>query len=183
MLDKKVSTIQIDATNCYQVVLKTMTSQQKEIILEGRMDGEYSPDLQMNTVTNGNTMFVNAGFRPTFKLPNDKLGAHKVVSISLIVVVPEGKDVVVYGTSASVSAYGTYGKLNIILSDGNCSLKNRAHETVVRTQNGPITLFAASGMVQADSKYGKVDNNPIPVGPDHFTLNSITGDIHLYKTE
>jgi len=183
VLDPRVSTLQIDGTHCFEVLLDTSNSLGNTIVLEGKMDGEYSPDLQMNTSTQGSTMFINAGFRPVFELPNDKLGAHKVVSISLKVLVPSGKNVNVMGTSTMVSAHGQYGKLNITLSDGNCFLDHVAQETKVHTQSGSIGLVASAGHIEAHSKYGQVDKNPIPPGEDRFYLNSVTGDIHLNKTE
>jgi hypothetical protein len=183
VLDDHVTILQIDASQCYEVVLQTAEYQKDAIVLEGKMDGEYSQDLQMNTSIQGNTMFINTGFRPVFELPNDKLGAHKVVSISLKVMLPEGKKVQVSGTSARVIAHGNFLKLTVALSDGSCVLHHTAPETEVRTQSGSIALFASSGEIEASSKYGQVDQNPIAKGVDRYELKSVTGDIHFHKTE
>ena len=181
VLDSDISNIRIDANSCFQVVLSTVTSQ--EIRVEAQMDGEYSPDLELTLVEQGNTLVVNAGFHPEFKKPNDKLSAHKVVSISLDIAIPEYKNVTLYGTNTRVVADGNYKKLGITLSDGSCKLKNITEVVEVKTHSGDIIIYENAAVVTAESKYGKVSDNPIPSGHHQYELNTVTGNIKLHKTE
>ncbi|MFS4454585.1 hypothetical protein [Maribacter sp. 2304DJ31-5] len=181
-MDKNITSIKIDANNCFEVFLDTR-SKTDEISIEGKIDGEYKKDLKLNIVKDGNSVWVNAGFRPNFKNPNDKLSAHKVISIALRITVPEWKWVSLYGTRSRVLAQGKYKKLNIALSEGSCELKEVAQQVNVRTQSGDILVNAIAAQINARTKYGTQDKNTIPKGHNRYTLNTVTGNIILNKTE
>ncbi len=181
ILDPTISHIQIAANACFKVSLSTVASE--KISVEAQMDGEYSKDLELTLVEKGNTLTVNAGFPSGFKNPNDKLSAHKVVSISLNISIPEFKNVRLFGTHARVIADGNYKELVITLSDGSCELSNIGEHTKVKTQSGNIVIHERAARIKAESKYGKVSDNPIPFGPHQYELNTVTGNIKLHKTE
>lgn len=176
-----VSFIQIDSENCFKVELTTAAD--KRIIVESDMDGEYMQNLLLNVLKEGNTVWIGAGFQPNFKDPNDKLSAHKVVSISLKISIPQYLDVSVSGTNSNVSVTGDYDNLKIALTDGTCSLERVGENITVSSQSGNIALLTSGAEIQAASKYGKVDREFIPYGDNQFTLNTITGNIRIRKTE
>jgi len=181
MLDASITAIQIDANSCFQVLLRTVGSD--EISIEAQMDGEYSNDLDLTLAEQGNTLLISAGFRPEFKNHNDKLSAHKVVSIALNISIPEWKNVTLFGTNTRVIVDGNYTKLHISLADGSCELNNIAKITTVKTQSGNIIVHEKAAQIRAESKYGSVSNNPIPKGLNEYQLNTVTGNIRLNKTE
>ena len=181
VLDNKISHVQIDADNCYLVSLTTHAN--NDIIVEAQIDGEYSKDLELMVSENGSTVMVAAGFQANFKHPNDKLSAHKVVSISLNITIPKLKDVLLYGTNTRVVAEGDFKNLDIILADGDCNLTNVSEDVTVKTQSGDIFVSSKKATVIAKSKYGKVSGNPIPKGAARYILNTVTGNIVLHKTE
>lgn len=181
MLGESVKLIQVNAENCYEVILET--GDNEEIEVDAQMDGEYSEDLQMNFSETGNTLVLGAGFQPSFINPNDKLSAHKVVSIALKIRVPSYKNVQVYGNSARIIAFGDYSNLDITLSDGNCELHNISEEVNVRTQSGNIVVYANRATISAETKYGQYLMDTIPNGFNRYKLNSGTGNIILNKTE
>lgn len=180
-MGESVNLIQVNAENCYEVILETVEG--KAVEVDAQMDGEYSEDLHMNVSEEGNTLVLGAGFQPSFINPNDKLSAHKVVSIALKIKVPSYKDVEVYGNSARVIAFGDYSNLDITLSDGTCELHQVSQEVNVRTQSGNILVYADSANILAETKYGSYSKNSIPNGDDQYRLNSVTGNIVLNKTE
>ncbi|MFT4831875.1 MAG: hypothetical protein ACI815_001526 [Psychroserpens sp.] len=181
IIDPKTSFIQIDAENCFEVILDTSNS--TDLIVDAAMDGEYNPNLLVNVKQDGTTIFVSAGFQPNFIVPNDKLSAHKVVSISLKINLPNYINAKVYGTSCNVTASGRYQSLDVILSDGRCTLNNVGENSAVRTQSGDIFLFSSKATITAISTYGEVIEELIPTGNDNFRLQTITGNIHLKKTK
>ncbi|PIB38377.1 hypothetical protein [Maribacter sp. 4G9] len=181
LLGESVKLIQVNAENCYEVILET--GDNEEIEVDAQMDGEYSEDLQMNFSETGNTLVLGAGFQPSFVNPNDKLSAHKVVSIALKIRVPSYKNVQVYGNSARIIAFGNYSNLDITLSDGNCELHNISEEVNVRTQSGNIVVYANRATISAETKYGQYQKDTIPNGFNRYKLNSVTGNIILNKTE
>ena len=173
--------IQIDTKNCYQVNLKTSSS--RELLVKASIEGEYLKDLVVKIEEKGKNVMVSTGFLPNFISPNDKLSAHKVISISLDIEIPEYSNVQSFGTNSSITAEGKYKSLQVTLSDGNCILKNVIEKAEVRTQKGNITIFAKKGNIDAKSIYGKVDKHDIPRGHPSYLLNSVEGDIQISKTE
>lgn len=180
-VDPRTETIQIDAQYCYRIDLKTGFS--NEIEVSASMEGEYAKDLLISIEQSGTTAMISADFQPLFINPNDKLSAHKVVSIALEISVPEYKNVDVFGTNTNLYAKGKYEDLNITLSDGRCNLENVSESVEVTTQKGDILLAAPSGNITAESVYGKVKRETIPFGYNQFVLKTIEGDIFLTKTK
>ncbi len=181
LVNAETEYIQIDSRFCYQVNL--YTSKTEEVIVEASIEGEYAKDLIIAIEEQGINLEISAKFQPNFTNPNDKLSAHKVISIALDVSLPEYKNVFVFGTNSNVSATGTYKKLKVKLSDGRCSLDNVNETVEVTTQKGDILLTIPSGNINAKSIYGKIFSEDIPDGDNQFTLNTIEGEIHLKKTK
>lgn len=181
LLNPEITAITLDATNSFE--LSVNTARGNEMLLEASFDGEYSNDLLINVRESGKTLMVSTGFQPNFKNPNDKLSAHKVISIALKVVLPERKRVTIYGTGCKVTAKGKYDTLKITLSDGLTFLKNVQGIVEVASQSGTISVAAASGSINASTKYGRVGPNEIPFGDVIYNLSSVTGDILLDKIE
>nr|WP_297782689.1 hypothetical protein [uncultured Allomuricauda sp.] len=177
----RTETIQIDAQYCYRIDLKTTLSDEVEV--SASMEGEYAKDLLISIKQSGTTAMISADFQPLFINPNDKLSAHKVVSIALEISLPEYKYVDVFGTNTNIYATGKYEDLNVTLSDGLCTLENVSESVEVTTQKGDILLTIPSGNITAESVYGKVEREAIPFGYNQFVLKTIEGDIFLTKTK
>lgn len=173
--------IQIDTKNCFQVLLET--SKEKELKVEAAMEGEYQKDLAVKIEEDGLNVLVSADFLPSFKAPNDKLSAHKVISIALKIVVPENCSVNVFGTNSKVLAFGKYRKLKISLATGDCTLNSVTENVEVKTQKGAINVITNRGKIDAKSIYGKVNLGKIPDGNSSYNLTSVEGDIYVIKTE
>ncbi|WP_339625629.1 DUF4097 family beta strand repeat-containing protein [uncultured Maribacter sp.] len=176
-----ISLVQVNAANCFKVEFHTGDG--NEINIEAEIEGEYSQDLDLKVNTNGTTVLIEAGFAPSFENPNDKLSAHKVVSILLKITIPYFKKLEVYGTNSRVILEGKYKELDVSLSDGECELHNIVGNANVKTQSGSIRVFARSAQINANSKYGIVSFNPIPEGLFIYKLQTVTGNIELSKTE
>ncbi|MBU2900841.1 hypothetical protein [Maribacter dokdonensis] len=181
VLDDHIELIQVDATNCF--IVEVETSNDNQITVQTEIEGEYSQYLEIEVFTNGNTLLIDTGFTPNFKNPNDKLSAHKVISIAIKIIMPIQKKLEVFGTNARVVVEGTYKEVNISLSDGACFLNNVLGSTKVKTQSGNISVVAKAADITTVSKYGDVSRNPIPFGTSSFLLETITGNILLSKTE
>lgn len=181
IINPKIEGITLDVTNSFE--LSVDTGPGNEILVEAAIDGEYSNDILVNVKESGHTLLINTEFQPNFKKPNDKLGAHKVISIALKVSVPERKGVTIFGTGCNVTAKGSYAKLKITLSDGRCYLESISGTVVVATQSGTISILAGNAEIKAKSKYGKVRRNQIPSGDTFYDVSSVTGDILLDKIE
>lgn len=141
------------------------------------MEGEYAKDLVIKLEEDGENIGISADFLPSFKNPNDKLSAHKVISIVLKVTLPEFMTTSVNGTHTNVTAEGKYKDLSITLSDGNCTLHDISEKASVKTQSGEISVIRARGDVTTQSTYGKVKKGIIPPGDEIYLLQSVEGTI------
>lgn len=173
--------IQLDTKNCYLVDLST--SKGKELSVEASIEGEYSKDLAVRIEEDGANVLVSAGFLPNFIAPNDKLSAHKVISIALKVTMPEYCNVNVFGTNSKVVTTGKYKQLKISLANGDCTLNNVIENVDVKTQKGTIKVITREGKIDAKSTYGKVKTAKIPEGNSSYKLFSVEGNIYVNKTE
>ncbi|PCJ95379.1 MAG: hypothetical protein COA50_09240 [Flavobacteriaceae bacterium] len=181
ILNPDTSFIQIDANESYQ--LDMVTTNTDELIVEAIIDGEYKNDLLLNTIQDGQTVLISTSFRPGFVSPNDKLSAHKVISIALKVKIPKNKNIKVYGLSCNVSVMGTYKNLNITLEDGQCILNEVEGAVEVNTYSGAIKVYNAKAHINATSKYGVVYKETVLQDKNYYKLSSVTGNIYLRKTE
>jgi len=181
IVDSTISSIQIDTANCFEVEVNTGSSD--EIIVEAAIDGEYRRDLVLNVREEGTSVFVDAGFRQDFENPNDKLSAHKVVSIALAIKLPEHKIVRIFGTNTNVTNAGVYEDLKITLNDGTTYLNQVAGIVEVTSQSGNIFVESKSAEIYTKSKYGVINGDLIPKGNNKYVLNTVTGNIHLKRIE
>ena len=181
ILNPLTESILIDSKNCYFVELQTENT--KEVLVEAEFEGEYQSDLAVTIQESGSNIVIAADFSPNFLHPNDKLSAHKVISISMKIVIPEDMVVRLYGTSSNVKALGKFQNLEITLADGDCVLDAISEHVTIKTQTGTITVNAGSGEINAESTYGEMRLQDIPVGDTIYELKSVQGDIHVNQTE
>ena len=179
LLNSQITSISIDADLVYRIVLETVNS--NEVTVEASMEGEYQKDLVVPLRKQGNTLFIEPEFSPQFQLPNDKLGAHKVVSVSMRIQVPRYQNVQLTGLSCEVSATGEYRDLRIVFNDGSCHLSHLAENTTVQTGSALIQVSLITGVVEAISKYGEVQMDPVPRGDHNLRLFSNRGDISVRR--
>ncbi|PIF00670.1 MAG: hypothetical protein CR994_04745 [Maribacter sp.] len=181
IFDTDFTYLEINAETCFKVELTT--SESKEIVVEACIDGEYRNDLLVKLEHNGPVIELSTGFYPGFVKPNDKLSAHKVISISLEVRIPNNMKVSLLGTSTHVFAKGSYDYLKIVLDDGICNLDSFSGMAEVITRGGDINVSAKSAMFETRTDFGKIESDSIPEGDDFYDLTTTTGDIHLMKME
>jgi len=181
IVDSTISSFQIDVSNCFEVQLSTADTD--EVVVEATIDGEYRKDLVLNVKEEGKTVLIDAGFQPNFENPNDKLSAHKVISIALSIKLPSFKNVFVFGTSCNALVTGAYERLRITLNDGTGYLNKVDGIAEVTTQSGDIHVTGEAALILSNSKYGKVLGEQIPTGNNKYVLNSVTGNIRLQRIE
>ena len=181
IVDPGTTLIQIDATNCYQIVIST--ADVYEVVAEAIIDGEYKKDLLLKMQKDGSTLKIGGGFQPNFKNPNDKLSAHKIVSIALNIVLPINQRVQIFGTNCNIKASGNYKKLEVTLDDGYCHLNNISEMASIKTQSGEIEVRNSKGSFEVSSKYGKIHKDEISIGDNRFILTSTTGNINIKKPD
>ncbi len=173
--------VQIDTDKSFKAEITAYEGD--DLIVDAKLDGEYAEALSVNITEEGSTIWVATEFDPAFVLPNDKLSAHKVVSVSLSIKIPSNLDVQVFGTSCNVIMTGAFSNVDVVLNDGNCTLNQVAHTVNVQTQSGNINLNSLSGVIRAVSHYGRILQEKIPEGDERYELETVSGDITLERTK
>jgi len=181
VLNPETSYILINAANCFKIDLSTTSS--KEIVVEALIDGEYRNDLLVKIEEDGPSITVSTGFHPDFVKPNDKLSAHKVISISLQLQIPENMKVRLIGTNTNVYAKGNYKDLKVTLDDGSCNIHSINGTVRAITRSGDIHVRSKEANIVTKNSFGSITENNIPMGTNDFNLITTTGNIYLNKTE
>ena len=179
ILNPRTSWVHVDTEHCFELELGNSDS--KEVIVQASIDGEYSEHLLIEMEEEGTTLLIRPNFRPDFQHPNDKLSAHKVISIRLIVLVPRYTNVKVYGNHTQVQADGVFSATEFSLDDGQCKMKIEAETLLATTHSGDIYFESKGARVEATSSYGTVVGGPIPHGNSRVSLRSTSGNIYLKK--
>ena len=87
------------------------------------------------------------------------------------------------GGNCNVEISGDYKLLKTTLNDGSCTLLDVKEEVDVMTNSGNIYVQATAAIVDAETKYGKLNSDELPASDNRYHLSSITGNINITKTE
>lgn len=179
--NQDVSTVYINGANCYKI--HVIAQPLHDMNIKTRIAGEHNEDMMIATKVKHDTLFVGARFQPLFVADNDKLSAHKVMSIEMEVFLPEHLTVYIVSDIAQVQAQGLFKGVIIELRDGNCVLSKFTGNAKVNTVNGDITVQTNYAKIEAETKSGERFLEPITLGVNELILKSIRGDIKVSKTE
>jgi len=147
-------------------------------------EGEYSEQVTLLTSEANKTLSLTHGFTPFFVKDNDKLAAHKVISIEIEIRVPAHFTVVVKGAIVSVETEGFFKNIALELAEGNCHLYGFKGNAQLRTKNGNIQVFALeTAAVEVISRTGLVKNELPKQGNLFIKAESVNGDITLLKSK
>ncbi len=170
----------LDAGQAYRIQLNT--NKEDHIEVHAVVDGEYAQDMLIDIREEGANVFISPVFSPDFQPRNDKLGAHKVVSVSLQISLPEGISLSVKSSSSHISVEGKYRKLSVDLKEGLCDLNELQGIIGVTTASAGILVNAKEGVVRARSDHGLVEIEKLPLGEAEYNLRSNSGNIKVLRT-
>lgn len=173
--------VHIDAGRIFEVVLESDDSE--DLRVEVEIEGEYQNEMTLGAKKEGATLFLKGVFLPSFEDPNDKLSAHKVLSVRLTLVIPQHLNAEVSGMSTRVVAKGYFEDLGIRTAKGPVILTRPTGYVHVKTGRGAIRAAKVSGFVTASSSYGEVFKGEVPQGRSAVVLESVSGNIYINKEE
>src|SRR5690606_3407455 len=96
----KIKTIVIEGNNMFKITVNT--AEITEILIALKIEGEHSEQIILLTEQIEDSLKIASTYQPLFNKPDDKLSAHKKISIELTVSIPEGFDVTIKSDIASV---------------------------------------------------------------------------------
>lgn len=155
-----VDTILIASNDIYRVRITSEAIQ--TIALTTSVEGEFSEAIILEEFISGGTLRIDTGFSPYYNPKNDKLAAHKVMSVEMTLIVPKHIAVVVHSKIASVLATGDIAFLETVLENGHCILKNF---------KGDARLFSVFGDIAAEVQAG--------VGGRAISKEGVTNELKL----
>lgn len=175
-----VDTLSIVSDAIYSIEIKSVET--NTISISTSIEGEHYESVMVNAVTTGRKLNISTGFRPYYIPENDKLAAHKILSIEMHIVVPENIAVVVYSELASVTGYGQYRYFEVALGGGRCYLYDFIGNARLYTTNGEIVVHTFPGVRgKANSLKGQVTNNLGETGKFYIEAESKVGQIKLLQ--
>ncbi len=177
-----VTTLIIDSDEVFTIDITASKTQKIRVYTS--VEGETYESVVLRVAEKGNTRTIRTAYSPYFNKKDDKLAAHKVLAIDMIIEVPEGMSVEVRSAIASVSASGVFKELRVGLEDGNCDIANFLGNAALHTRQGAINVRALPGVRgTAVSKRGTVVNNLPGVGAYRVVAESVDGAISLLPTK
>ena len=177
-----IKTLLINSNAIFKISITAQPVQ--EISIQTITDGETYESSLLHTKIIDQRLEITTGRTPDFIPFNDKLSAHKVLSIELEITVPQDFNVDIYSTLAEVNLQGRYRELQINLGRGGLIGRDiRFRESVINTISGNVALTTKRADVTASSRNGEVIiNSNLNEGPI-CSVESIYGDIEVLQVK
>lgn len=177
-----VERLEVISDEVYQITITSEATQR--IYVRTTVEGEYSENVALLVSEENKTLSLSSGFTPFFVKHNDKLAAHKVISIEMEITIPSDMAVFVKGAIVSVETMGAFREIQLDLSNGNCVLNNFKGNAQLNSINGNITVLAReTGVLEVKSRTGSIKNELPKTGQFLIKAESVNGDITLLKSQ
>jgi hypothetical protein len=177
-----VDTILISSDEIYSVRINSEATE--NITLTTRVEGEFSESIIVKEFISGRTLQIDLGVSPYFNPKNDKLAAHKVISVEMTLVIPNRLAVIVHSMNASVNANGSIRFLETALENGHCVLSNFKGDARLFSSSGDIFAATQPGVGgRGISKNGQLKNELTLEGDYFIEARSLNGSVSLVRQE
>lgn len=176
-----ISTIVVSGNSMFKIDLNTKPINQVHLTL--KVEGENNEQIVLKTSRKQDTIFIGSGYQPLFNVPDDKLSAHKKISIELDMIIPENFDVTVKSDIGSVLIKGIYKSIFSELVNGDFKALNFSSNLLVNTIHGNIYIETNKSELSITTKNGSMYQEQLDFGKQQISLNSINGDIRVIKTQ
>lgn len=180
----EINSIEISSDVIYHI--KIVSRNTEQIKIKTQVEGENYENVVLGIIEENNTLHINTSYTPFFEVKNDKLAAHKLISIEMEIVVPESMAVKIIAEIASVEIFGKYEAISVLLGSGNCLLTNFIGDALLKTKQGFIKVYALEETFGlANSEKGIVVNelNSKRFKNENYRIEaeSVSGDISFFK--
>lgn len=176
-----ITAINIVGENVFKITIETKPVH--EITVSARVEGENNENIVIVTENSNKSLYVAAKLQPLFKDANDKLSAHKVISIEIALVVPEHLQVFLNAYNALVVVQGNYKKVSLNSDTGNCIFNAFSGDAKIYTRKGNVALQTNHAKITASSKNGSIKKEVIDTGTNQILIKTINGNITLTKSQ
>lgn len=153
------------------------------IELSAEIEGETFETILLDTHTKNGLWVISTKRAPGFQNIDDKLAAHKVLSIVLDIKMPNNMEFWVDSSLASVELTGLFKYINLNLSGGDCKLNAFKGSGNINTLRGSIEVQTKDNQVEAFTRHGDLNIENDVYGKQQLNLKSIDGDIRVTQSE
>lgn len=178
---ESIACVVVEGDGMFKIKIKTANT--SSISIKTKIEGENSQHMVVSSEIKNDSLIIKSAYQPMFIGQNDKLSAHKVMSIELELSIPKHLSLYVKSDNASASINGTYNNITVELSQGNCMVNNFLGNATINTINGKIDLESNYATVSTYSKTGSITKRPLLLGENQISLHTINGDISVTKTK
>ena len=177
--NQNIKTVHLELDYVFNVIIKTLRTNEVRITAES--EGEFASYFNLEAKETEESLSIKSTVDFTFEDANDKLSAHKVQAISIVITVPEHIEVTIKSDIGNLEAHGSYRALTVQLTSGNCVVNHARGEIKVSAIMGNITAYTNYAKVTAETRQGKLLVEEITPGKSSYMLKSIKGDITVKK--
>lgn len=178
---KEIKGIMITSDEVFKIDVFTIKTD--KITIKSKISGETFETMVITTEVKNGFLEINASRSPFYKDLDDKLAAHKVMSIVLNITMPEGLEFWVESALAAVNMRGDYDLIELNLSRGDCRLDHFRGSGTINTLSGNINVNTQNCKIDASSRHGKENIESIASGRHHLKLKSVAGTITVTQSE
>jgi len=177
----EISTLEIISSTIYTI--KITSEKTKKIKIITQIEGENYENVVLSIIEKEGGLKIETPYSLFFKPENDKLAAHKVISIEMELIVPETVQVNIVAPIASLTSQGKFKSISALLGSGNCVLKDFKGDALLKTKEGFIKVYCSEKTFgKAFSKKGKIINELSKKESKYrIEAESIEGNISLYQ--
>jgi len=155
-----------------------------KITIYTRMEGETVDNNLITVVTTDKVLSIGTDITPFFEPYNDKLAAHKVLAIEMIVIIPENLSVTIRSKLANIYGSGRINYLDAELETGFIELESYEGNAILFSKWGSIKVRALPGVSgKGSSINGEVLNSLPSKGNYVIDAASSHGAIVLLQTK
>jgi hypothetical protein len=177
-----IERLEIISNEIFNIVI--ISSNTTSINVVTKIEGEHYKNVVLNISEENNTLTLSTGFTPYFQAVNDKLAAHKVISIEMELKISNRLEVFVRSSTTSLTTHGSFKDLVVELGDGNCVLNDFEGNAQLLTIDGNITVIAHNTVkAKGETRKGKLTNELSTSGNFSIDAESVNGDITLLKSQ
>lgn len=174
-----IEAIDVLTNEVYHITLAAANRQ--TISVKTHSEGEYYNRISLEYEREGDRLKITSEYPEILSGGFDKLSAHKVFSLEIVMEIPEDLEINIVSNLASVEARGRYKLLMAQLKEGYCILKDFTGDAVVDTFNGNIEVETREARLEAHTRNGKLQVPENMYGQNLIKLKSIDGNISVRK--
>lgn len=164
--------------------IKIVSSKRESIKINVHVSGEHAEAIIIEEKRSKGKLSLRTAVMPYFIFEDDKLAAHKLMAIEVMLFIPENIAVEIKSKLTSLETTGKIRNLSASLQKGSCTIIDFSGDAHIRTVDGNINAKAQKEVCgKALSKNGTVENSLSKRGSFLLEAESINGDIYLLQTE